>query len=924
MSTGAVLFLTLAIIAIIVATTIYGLISSNARFVNNAPSILTSMGIFGTFLGITIGLASFDPGDIGASVPLLFEGIKLAFWTSVVGILGSLLIKFRLLLYPLAAEAGGGRRVGVEDVVSAVRGVERSLTDAEASPLLGKLAQASEDQSRMAEAMERQAAENQARIDALRESSEAGLRSLAASTGEQMDKLADKLGESQEELMSRLQAAQLDEMRQMRESLSGPGGIAEALKAALGGEFEKLSQSLAASGDTTADRIKNVTDAINAMRDSMGGDSAALIDRLDSLNRGSQALESGLVEAVEKMRQSAANDAVTLADRLDQFNASSGTLNENLGKTLDRLREAMGADAAAMVERLDRLNSGSESLADRVSAALAGLREAMGGDTDALIKQLERIGGGSEAQGERLLQSLDANREALADIMQKNRDAIAAQMAGAMTDLRDALVGPDGVDGAKGSLGERISSALDGLADSMEALGQSLSGSFGEGVEGLSGNLNNFATGIADAIDDLRMALIGPEGAKGEKGSLGDRLSAALDGVNAALAETSDKNRAAMAEQIATAVSDLRDALVGPDAGKDGKASLGERLSAALEGVNASLADSVDKSRDAMTAQMMSDAAAMREAIGGMSEAMTNALGEDMGGLQRRLDGLSDSVQALSETLSGSFGEGVESISGNLKDMAAGIADAIDDLRVALVGPEGSAVGLAEELRAAQKDTGSTLAAIHSALQENTARQIDYSPKPLLDALEQMIKQFNTQFSGQFWEKFDGFNQGIADLIGWMDTYRKQISDLNDQHARTTRNMDLASRRFDEIASRSEIFIDVSRNMSSLLGGLDSQRAQMESHLKQFAHVVDVTRDSLENIEEKIAEGNEKMNDHLRGISQRIEEQVIRLDSALDAELSKAMTSFGQQLAALSEKFVDDYGPLTEKLRDVVSIARRV
>jgi uncharacterized protein YukE len=307
-----------------------------------------------------------------------------------------------------------------------------------------------------------------------------------------------------------------------------------------------------------------------------------------------------------------------------------------------------------------------------------------------------------------------------------------------------------------------------------------------------------------------------------------------------------------------------------------------------------------------------------------MGDGMTGALGGDMRALQQRLDTLSDSIQALGESMSGSLGEGFEGISGDIGSLSTGIADAIDDLRLALVGPDGSDKGLIEEIRDAQSDTGAALTAIHAALEENTARQIDYSPKPLLEALEEMIKQFNTQFSGQFWEKFEGFNQGIAELIGWMDTYRKQISDLNDQHSRTTRNMDVATRRFDEIASRSEIFIDVSRNMSGLLTGLDSQRGQMESHLKQFAHVVDVTRDALEDIEQKIVEGNDNMNEHVREISKRIEEQVIRLDGAMDAELSKAMTSFGQQLAALSEKFVDDYTPLTEKLRDVVSIARRV
>ena len=39
-------------------------------------------------------------------------------------------------------------------------------------------------------------------------------------------------------------------------------------------------------------------------------------------------------------------------------------------------------------------------------------------------------------------------------------------------------------------------------------------------------------------------------------------------------------------------------------------------------------------------------------------------------------------------------------------------------------------------------------------------------------------------------------------------------------------------------------------------------------------------------------------------------------------EMKKALETLGGQLAALSGKFVQDYTPLTENLREVVKIAR--
>lgn len=63
------------------------------RFLENAPTLMTSMGIIGTFLGIFIGLVGFDVNQIDASIPTLLEGLKTAFFTSVVGMIAAVIFK---------------------------------------------------------------------------------------------------------------------------------------------------------------------------------------------------------------------------------------------------------------------------------------------------------------------------------------------------------------------------------------------------------------------------------------------------------------------------------------------------------------------------------------------------------------------------------------------------------------------------------------------------------------------------------------------------------------------------------------------------------------------------------------------------------------------------------------------------------------
>lgn len=48
-------------------------------------SILVSIGVTGTFIGVFLGLLGFDSSDISGSVPKLLDGLKIAFITSIIG-----------------------------------------------------------------------------------------------------------------------------------------------------------------------------------------------------------------------------------------------------------------------------------------------------------------------------------------------------------------------------------------------------------------------------------------------------------------------------------------------------------------------------------------------------------------------------------------------------------------------------------------------------------------------------------------------------------------------------------------------------------------------------------------------------------------------------------------------------------------------
>jgi hypothetical protein len=77
---------TLAFIVIIILAAIVFHINYGEKAVHAGPTILTTIGIFATFLGIAMGLSRFETTNIQESVPELLSGLKTAFWASVFGV----------------------------------------------------------------------------------------------------------------------------------------------------------------------------------------------------------------------------------------------------------------------------------------------------------------------------------------------------------------------------------------------------------------------------------------------------------------------------------------------------------------------------------------------------------------------------------------------------------------------------------------------------------------------------------------------------------------------------------------------------------------------------------------------------------------------------------------------------------------------
>ena len=68
-------------------------IEKHRRIIDSIPQLLSTLGVLGTFLGITQGLLDFNVDDINGSIPKLLDGLKTAFFTSIGGMTTSAILR---------------------------------------------------------------------------------------------------------------------------------------------------------------------------------------------------------------------------------------------------------------------------------------------------------------------------------------------------------------------------------------------------------------------------------------------------------------------------------------------------------------------------------------------------------------------------------------------------------------------------------------------------------------------------------------------------------------------------------------------------------------------------------------------------------------------------------------------------------------
>lgn len=268
-----------------------------------------------------------------------------------------------------------------------------------------------------------------------------------------------------------------------------------------------------------------------------------------------------------------------------------------------------------------------------------------------------------------------------------------------------------------------------------------------------------------------------------------------------------------------------------------------------------------------------------------------------------------------------------------------------------------------EQLLSLNKNIENKMNQLIESFKNYSNKMVENNSNAIIHALNEVVKDFNSNLTGQFGDNFKELNYAVKDLVNWQHQYKDELALMKLTQLQVVEDLSSAAKSLNDIVSGSKILINISKDFKEMIDQLknnfdytsEAQKifvetmqamttvvpefskntndlisdlqlnfkqicANIESHEKNLVFNLQKNQTEMKDLLiETIKVNNQELSTHVKMISEDMAEKVTILDAALETELNRSLESLGRVLGALSEKFVTDYSSITENFRNIIN-----
>ena len=337
------------------------------RLINQFPSSISTLGVLFTFIGITVGLVGFDTSDLDSSIPLLLDGLKTAFVTSILGMLGS------MVLSNIINSKFDNTDKGVSDINIAAGLITKSLSDMSSANIesLKLLLQQQEKQLKLVELIHN---DNSEIINILSESSNSQYNEILLETNSILKELSATVVSIKDDFVA-FKLSGANDLKSIQTTIkrisedtanisSINDNVISSLKAL--GNLDASEQHVSEEIDKLGLVLKTEVSELNAVVKTQFSELSAFIDKINTKiaddilhklelienggNRTNDILK-GISEETDKM-SSINENVISSLEALGNLDASE----QHVSEEIDKLGIKIGDNISTIVTKMNETN----------------------------------------------------------------------------------------------------------------------------------------------------------------------------------------------------------------------------------------------------------------------------------------------------------------------------------------------------------------------------------------------------------------------------------------------------------------------------------------------------------------------------------------------------------------------------------------
>jgi uncharacterized protein YukE len=213
---------------------------------------------------------------------------------------------------------------------------------------------------------------------------------------------------------------------------------------------------------------------------------------------------------------------------------------------------------------------------------------------------------------------------------------------------------------------------------------------------------------------------------------------------------------------------------------------------------------------------------------------------------------------------------------------------------------------------------------MNSILDKTFEKISEGASKEIIQALQQVIQDFNNELTTQFGENFKELNKAVSDLITWQENYKTSIEVMESNLKTATSSIQNTDSSLERIASRNSEIVEVYEKLKDTVETYRSQIDEVNRHLETYSDVSEKAKEMFPNIDKNIREIKDNFNMTTSSISAELGTLISDIDSSITQNgekitntLNHVSISFEDQKTQIAEalqKQADSIIKISDKL----------